>query len=145
MQQDNHTYRSIIEKQGFFICTPIGTSMNPLLYQRQDTVKLVKADNVQKYDVILYLRKSGEYVLHRVIGKNKLGYILCGDNQFVKEYGITDDMIIGKMEGYYKKEEYIPCTDKNYIRYSKKRVRSIPYRKFKYTVKKIIKKIIGRK
>ena len=64
MQQDNITYKSIIEKQGFFICTPVGTSMNPLLYERQDTVKLVKADKVQKYDVILYKRKSGEYVLH---------------------------------------------------------------------------------
>lgn len=144
MQQDNHTYKSIIEKQGFFICTPVGTSMNPLLYERQDTVKLVKAENVRKYDVILYLRKTGEYVLHRVIGKNEKGYILCGDNQFIKEYGITEDMIIGKMEGYFKKEEYIPCTDKSYIKYYKKRVRSIPYRKFKFKLKRLIKKIIGR-
>lgn len=148
MQQDkknNVTYKTIIEEQGFFICTPVGTSMNPMLYEREDTVKLIKADNIKKYDVILYQRKNGLFVLHRVVGKDDKGYILCGDNQFIKEHGITDDMIIGKMDGFYKGEKYIPCDDKKYIKYYKRRVRSIPFRYFIFKVKRIIKKIIGRK
>ncbi len=145
MQLDSISYKTIIEKQGFFICTPVGTSMNPLLYERKDTVKLVKPVDIKKYDVILYQRKTGEFILHRVVGKDKKGFILCGDNQWLKEPGITEDMIIGKMEGFFKGETYVPVTDKKYIKYYKKRVRSIPFRRFVYKVKKIIKKIIGRK
>lgn len=140
MQQNNITYKTIIEEQGFFICTPVGTSMNPMLYERKDTVKLVKAEDIKKYDVILYQRKNGSFVLHRVVGKNKKGYILCGDNQFIKEYGITDDMIIGKMEGFYKGERYITADDKKYKKYYKKRVRTIPLRYCYSKIRKLFKK-----
>lgn len=145
MSQSKDTYKTIIEEKGFYIATPVGTSMLPLLISREDTVKLVKPEVVKKYDVILYQRKNGDFVLHRVVKVKKDSYVLCGDNQFIKEYGITKDMIIGKMEGFYKKEEYIEATSKKYMKYSKRRVASIPFRKLKADIKKLIKKIIRKK
>lgn len=74
-----------------------GTSMNPLLYQNRDFVKIVKPDLPLKTgDIPLYRRNNGAFVLHRVVGiKGNGEYIMCGDNQFVLEYGITDKNIIG--------------------------------------------------
>ena len=92
---NNISYREILESKDYYIATPIGTSMMPMIRQRLDTVKLIKPKGrLKKYDVILYQRKDGTYVLHRIIGVKKNSYVLCGDNQFTKEHDVTDDMII---------------------------------------------------
>lgn len=80
-----------------------GTSMNPLLYWGRDTVELIKCDNPQKYDIIFYRRDDGSFVLHRIVGKNDKGFILCGDNQVKKEYGITDKNIIAVVKSITRK------------------------------------------
>lgn len=105
---NNHSdYRSIIKDKGFLVSTIVGISMYPLLRQRKDSVHIVKIDSpLKKNDVILYQRDSGQYVLHRIIKIKNSNYIICGDNQWKKEYGITDDHIIGIMIGYYRKEKY---------------------------------------
>lgn len=74
-----------------------GTSMNPLLYQNRDFVKIVKPVLPLKVgDIPLYRRADGAFVLHRVVGIKADGeYIMCGDNQFILEYGIRDTNIIG--------------------------------------------------
>ena len=47
-------------------------------------------------DIPLYRRNDGAFVLHRVVGIKENGeYIMCGDNQFLLEFGITDKNIIG--------------------------------------------------
>lgn len=80
-----------------------GTSMNPLLYWGRDTVELIKCDNPQKYDIIFYRRDDGSFVLHRIVGKNDESFILCGDNQVKKEYGITDKNIIAVVKSITRK------------------------------------------
>ena len=42
----------------------------------------------------LYRRSNGKVVLHRVIGEDKNGYIMRGDNQWTNEYGIKDENIL---------------------------------------------------
>lgn len=139
---NNISYREILESKDYYIATPIGTSMMPMIRQRVDTVKLVKPNRrLKKYDVILYQRKDGTYVLHRIIGVKKNSYILCGDNQFTKEYNVTDEMIIGVMDGFYRGEVYVSNDNKSYVKYYKKRVRTRIFRKFKYYFIKLIKKI----
>ena len=104
---NNLNFRDIIESKGFLVSTIVGISMYPLLRQRKDSVHLVKIDKpLKKNDVILYQRDSGQYVLHRLIKIKNGKYIFCGDNQWQKEYGITDRHIIALMEGYYRKEKY---------------------------------------
>ena len=135
---NNISYRELLETKDYYIATPIGTSMMPLIRARIDTVKLVKPNReLKKYDVILYQRKDNTYVLHRIIKVKKNSYVLCGDNQFTKEYNVTFDMVIGVMDGFFRGEEYISNDNIEYIKYYKKRVRNRIFRKFKYYLKKI--------
>lgn len=92
------TIEEILKSGGTATFSPNGTSMRPMLDGRNDTVTLKSIDKpLKKYDLPLYRLQNGHFILHRVIGKNKEGYIMRGDNLLKKEYGITDDMIIGKV------------------------------------------------
>lgn len=144
------SYREILEKNDFYIATPIGTSMMPMLRERIDTVKLVKpTKKIEKYDVILYERPNKMYVLHRVLGiKRKNGeelYVLCGDNQVILEKYVKKNQIIGVMEGYYRGESYICKDDLSYKKYVKRRVRSRKWRKIRALLSKVYHKIFKKK
>ncbi len=108
----------VISEYGFYVTETKGTSMYPLIKSDCSDVCIVKTDfPLKKYDVPLYIRKDGTYVLHRVLGKTEKGYICCGDNQCVLEYGVTEDMIIGKLDSWYRKEKKYTVRDKGYLRY----------------------------
>lgn len=73
---------------------PHGISMLPLLREGRDSVTLsAPPEKLKKYDIPLYQRKDGQYVLHRVI---KVGdtYTCMGDNQFVREEGVQHEQVI---------------------------------------------------
>ena len=75
---------------------PRGTSMLPTLHNDGDRVVLKKFDTLKKYDLPLYLRDDGQFVLHRVHKVNSDGtYNMCGDNQWHLEKGVRPDQIIG--------------------------------------------------
>lgn len=98
----------IIEKLnagGTVTFTPSGTSMMPMLRDGEDAVTLTKPKGrLRLYDVPLYRRDNGKYVLHRVVDFGNNGtYVLCGDNQFHKEKNIRDDQIIAVVTGFVRK------------------------------------------
>ena len=71
--------------------SPKGISMLPLLRQGTDSVLLSPPPaRLKKYDIVLYQREDGKYVLHRIIEVDESGmvYTCIGDNQFVKEPGL---------------------------------------------------------
>ena len=75
---------------------PRGTSMLPTLHNDGDRVVLKKFNSLKKYDLPLYLRDNGQFVLHRVHNINANGtFNMCGDNQWNLEKGIRPDQIIG--------------------------------------------------
>ncbi len=87
--------RETVNSGGQFSLITAGTSMKPLLRNRKDTVVLVKANvPLKRFDIPLYKRENGQFVLHRVIAFDKNGYVLCGDNQVIKETGINDGDVI---------------------------------------------------
>ena len=91
---------------GVVTFTPNGTSMLPMLRDGEDVVvlKSVQGRRLHLFDVPLYRRDNGQYVLHRVIDFTRDGsYVMCGDNQFAREKGIRDDQIIAVMTGFYRK------------------------------------------
>lgn len=110
-----------IKEAGEFIATPVGTSMYPMLRNRRDTVYLVRYDGegLKKYDLPVYKRANGQQVMHRCLGKDENGYIMCGDNQWVLEHGIKEEQIIAVAKGFYRDEKYIPNENKLYILYYK--------------------------
>ena len=110
-----------IKENGEFIAIPVGTSMYPMLRNRRDSVYLVRYDGqgLKKYDLPVYKRANGQQVMHRCLGKDENGYIMCGDNQWTLEYGIKDEQIIAVAKGFYRDEKYIPNENKGYQLYYK--------------------------
>ena len=107
--------KDIIERDGEYIGTPHGDSMWPLLHNKRDTIHVVKkTDKLNKHDVALYIRKNGQYVLHRIMKIENNSYTMCGDSQYVLEKGIQEDQIIGVLKSFYRNDRY--C-DTNKIRY----------------------------
>lgn len=94
------TYEEVLAKQGILVYTITGVSMMPLLRQRKDLVviKPKPEDRLRRLDVPLFLRDNGQYVIHRVLWVRKNDYVMCGDNQWHPERGITDRHIIGILD-----------------------------------------------
>ncbi len=116
---NNSTIEEELNVKGNITSTNVGDSMMPLLRQGKDMMYIEKyTGGLKKYDVPLYKRDSGQYVLHRCIKSGKAGYVMCGDNRYTREYGITDAHIIGILKGVIKDGKFISTDDKKYKMYS---------------------------
>lgn len=86
---------------------PKGTSMLPMLRQGVDKVLLSPLPKkLGKYDLPLYQRDNGQYVLHRVV---KVGetYTCIGDNQFTLECNIRHDQMIAIVTAFSRGDKEI--------------------------------------
>ena len=103
---------------GKLIYTNQGDSMLPLIREGRDLVIIrPAAGRLKKYDVPLYRRDSGQYVLHRILSVRETDYVLCGDNRRKKETGITDRQIIGVLSAVVRDGKEIPVTSLKYRLY----------------------------
>ena len=94
--------------------SPKGTSMMPMLRQGRDSVVLSPTPKMlRKYDIPLYRRDNGQYVLHRIIAVGDT-YTCMGDNQFRPEPGIRPDQIIGVVTAFYREDRRIEVTNPGY-------------------------------
>lgn len=97
------TFEKELERKGTITYTCRGVSMLPLLRQQRDLFTITKRQGrCRKYDVALYKRADGAYVLHRIIKVLPDGYVILGDNCLNKEYGITDQDILGVMTSFVR-------------------------------------------
>lgn len=81
---------------------PKGTSMLPMLRQGIDSVVLSPLpEKLKKYDLPLYQRDNGQYVLHRILKAGEV-YTCIGDNQFEYEPGVRQDQMIAIATGFYR-------------------------------------------
>ena len=109
------TYEEELSKNGKIIHTNVGVSMMPLLRQNRDVMIIERPEGrLKKYDVPLYKRKNGQYVLHRILKVREHDYVICGDHCVTKEYGITDEQIIGVLTGVIRDGKTISVNDFNY-------------------------------
>ena len=77
-----------------------GNSMMPLIKQGRDVLIIERCDGrLKKYDIPLYKRESGQYVLPRILKVKEDSYVLCGDNRAEREYGVRDSQILGVLTG----------------------------------------------
>ena len=109
-----------LEQYGTLTYTNVGISMLPLLRQGKDLFTVEKKGNerCKAGDVVLYRRPPDAYVLHRVIQVRAEDYVILGDNCINKEYGITDEDIIGVMTGFVRGGKEHHVTDTGYRIYS---------------------------
>ena len=112
------SFEEELNRNGKLIYTNVGDSMMPLLREGQDLLIIERTEGrLRKYDVPLYKRDSGQYVIHRILKVRPDDYVICGDNRYHREYGITDRHIIGILTGIVRDGKTIPVTDTRYQLY----------------------------
>ena len=117
------------DKGKAFAFMPNGISMLPTIVGGRDPVTIKRPDgNLKKYDIILYRRKSGQFVLHRIIDVDEKGYILCGDNESRPEKYIRHDSVIGVVTAYEQDGNVVVAGSKKFFKDAKKRTRTRPFR-----------------
>ena len=119
MNKENSTFEEEIEKHGYLVYGNVGDSMLPLLRQGKDLFVISRKPEgrLKKYDVPLYKRDDGTYVLHRIIKVRRHDYVLCGDNRWQCEKGISDRHVIGVMTAIVRDGTSISVTDGKYRLY----------------------------
>ena len=120
-----------LEKGGEVILTVTGTSMQPLLHHRRDKVCLVKVNEhgLKKYDLPLFIRPDGKYVLHRIVEVRWPGYVTMGDNRRTAEYPVLPSQIVAVVKGFWRNGRYISCEGFGYQIYSRLWVSLYPLRR----------------
>ena len=113
------TFEEALERDGVLVYSNRGTSMRPLIREGRDLMIIHPVQGkLKKYDVPLYRRDSGEYVLHRVVKVCPDGYVMRGDNQQQCETGIQDRQILGVLTAVVRDGREIPVTDWRYRVYA---------------------------
>ena len=133
----------VLKEKGVYIGPTVGVSMIPMLKNRRDTIVVKpKTERLKRLDVALY--KRGEaYVLHRVLGIIDGGYIIRGDNCYEDE-NVPEDAVIGVLTEFFRKNKHILCTDKKYIRYAEKRLKTYKFRRFFVRIKANVRAFGGK-
>ena len=103
------TFREILARDGKLVYKNRGDSMLPLIREGRDLVLIERFQSPpRKYDIPLYQRDTGEYVLHRILRIRKDGYVLCGDNQWKRETGIQARHLVGVMTAVIRDGRQVP-------------------------------------
>ena len=114
------SFEEEIQRKGYLLYRVEGDSMMPLIRQDKDLVLISgkPEGRLKKYDVPLYKRDSGQYVLHRVLRVRENDYVLCGDNRWQRETDISDRHIIGVLSAVIRNEKKLPTNARRYRLYS---------------------------
>ena len=117
--------------------------MLPMIRQGKDSVSLSKPpEKLKKFDIPLYRRADGSFVLHRVVKVGK-AYTCIGDNQFVYEKGIDHKQVIavctaitrdGKTMSVYSLKWRLYAILRHYSRFPRRVLRGLCRR-----IKKLLK------
>lgn len=107
-----------LRKNGVVVTRTEGDSMWPLLRNHRDVVMIesvAEGERLHKYDVALYRRnEQSRYTLHRVLKVRENDYVICGDNRWRKEYGITDEQVYGRLTEIRRNGKRIRIVDRSY-------------------------------
>lgn len=127
----------VLQQKGRYVSTTVGVSMYPMLRNRTDTIVIEPyKGRLNKYDIPLY-KKGDTYILHRIVKVLPDSYVICGDNCINKEYGITDDMILGVLTQFYRGDHLVDMNRLGYKIYSRVWTKSYPFRR-------LLKKCMGK-
>ena len=125
-------YRRLLAEEPRIEALPLvvsGSSMTPFLRHGQDTVFLSRLTRpVRRGDILLYQRRSGAYVLHRVWKVCSDSYTMVGDAQTVLEPGIRDDQIIALVTAVERRGKRCVPGDFWWEFYEKFWIRMVPAR-----------------
>ena len=106
MNQDiEQSIEENLAQNGFHVSTTSGYSMYPMLRDRRDRVVILPTDGkrLKRYDLPLYKKPNGKYVLHRILRVKKDHYVIRGDNTYRLER-IPFDWVIGYVDEFTERE-----------------------------------------
>lgn len=138
---------SSIEKElsdnGELVYTNAGNSMFPLIWKKGDIIVIKKVSPpYKKYDVILYKRRNGRYIMHRIVKVDKDGsYVTCGDNRCIKEYGIVDEDVLGVLTKIVRNNKELLLDETKYKLFAFVWTKLYFARKIFFVLKAAIKKL----
>lgn len=135
-----------LEAGGRVNFNPKGTSMLPMLSNDGDRVEIKKAtEHLKKYDLPLYRRVDGQFVLHRVVKKPENGvYTMCGDNQWQLERGINHSQIVGVVTAFERKGKKYTVDSVGYKVYCRVWVAIMPLRHLFFGGLNRVKRVFGK-
>ena len=110
------TFEEILNN-GTLVYTSEGDSMLPLIRQGRDVLVIKKREDtrLKKYDVVLF-KRDNKYILHRILKVRKNDYYIVGDNRYVGEY-VLDNQIIGVLTSVIRDKKEISFKSKKYLLY----------------------------
>lgn len=137
--------REALEKLGVYVSTPSGSSMRPMLRGERDSIRVEKHEGrLRRLDVALYRRRDGKHVLHRVVRVKRDGYVMRGDNCDYTEHGIKDEMIVGKLVGFWRDDRYISVESRLYRLYAHVHNFVYPFRFLRLRTGKFLRRTLSR-
>ena len=102
--QSQIKFEEVLEKDGELFFTNVGYSMYPLIKQREDILHIIKTDDYQRGDIILFKSNIDHYVLHRILKIKKDQIITAGDYNYFKDQPIAREQVLGKLVTIKKKD-----------------------------------------
>ena len=112
------SFEALLARDGKLIYSNVGDSMLPLIRAGRDLVVIEAVHRrLKRREVPLYRRDSGQYVLHRILRVRENDYVLCGDNRWARETGVTDNQILGVMTAVVRNGVTVPVSDLRYRLY----------------------------
>ncbi len=93
--------------------TVTGMSMYPFLREGRDSVELsdVSYDDVKKGDIVLIRRETGQYVLHRLLKKEKDHFYIIGDAQQWVEGPLEPAQLLAYVTRIKRGNRIISCSN----------------------------------
>ena len=130
---DTREYLSVLEKMirnGETVGIPVsGFSMNPFLADKRDQVIVKRPDSsLKRGDIVLYKRKNGQYILHRIWKDRADGYYMVGDGQTRIEGPVSGSQIIGRVIRIKRKGKWIDEQDRVWRFFETVWIRIVPCR-----------------
>ena len=134
---------TVLKEEGVLVSTMSGTSMEPMLRNRKDTVVIKPCEGrLRKYDVALF-KYNSQYVLHRVVKVCEGSYVMRGDNCEQKEFDVTDAQVLGVLTSFYREEKQINIHGWKYKTYVWMHCHTFFVRWLFRRGKQLVKKLMG--
>ena len=98
-----------LQELGYAVVPVRGTSMWPLLKEGKTRVQVEVKERkqVRKGDIVLYRRKDGTLVLHRIIKVEDDTFLVCGDHQWKQMEQVQEEQILAVAQGFFRNGHYI--------------------------------------
>ena len=146
LAESEELIRALLDDGQVFSFKPHGTSMLPTIRAGRDSVSILRLDGrAERFDILLYKRPTGKFVLHRVIEVGGDDYTLCGDNRVEIERGVKDEWVVGVLnEIHYPNGKTLTRGTNAFLRAGRRALRRYPLRALRWRLSRIFHKIIGK-